>query len=100
MDPTPEPVSTPRTEVEDLKDEQYFYEHASGWLFVALFSEDKLEAAAATSNIMKALRNELGRDAMLIAIADTPAMTRIFLPEVWSMRERLIRRRSRADPQR
>lgn len=93
-------MSTPRTEVKDLEDKHYFYERAGGWLSVALFSKDKHEVAAATSNIMNALRNEIGRDVMLIAIADTPVMTRLFLPKVWSMRERLIRRRSRADPQR
>lgn len=89
-------MSTQRTEIEDHTAEQYFYEHATGWLSAALFSKDRQEVAAATSNIMKALRNEKGQDAMLIAIADTPVMTRLFLPEVWSMRERLIRRRSRA----
>jgi len=70
---------------------QFFFERADGWLFEALFCTDRHQALAAASNIMKALRHEEGRDAMLIAISENPCLTRAFLPRVWALRQSVLR---------
>lgn len=71
--------------------EQFFCERVQGWLAVALFCKDRHEACAAASNLMRALRNPEGRSAAMIAIADSPNLTELFLPRVWALRQRLMK---------
>lgn len=70
--------------------EQNFHQRADAWLHEALFSTDRLRAAAASAN----LRLEAGRDAALIAIGEYPCLTRQFLPGVWSARQSLVQERA------
>lgn len=78
--------------------EQNFHQRADAWLHEAIFSTDRLRAAAASANLRRALRLEAGRDAALIAIGEYPFLTRQFLPRVWSARQSLVQERAVSRP--
>jgi len=71
--------------------EQFFCERVQGWLLVALFCQDRHQACAAASNLMRALRQPDGRSVAMSAIADAPNLTELFLPRVWTLRLRVMK---------
>jgi len=66
---------------------EYFFQRCPAWLTTAVFSKDRTRAAAAESNLRRALRSEHGRDAALIAVGEFPKLTRDWLPRVWAIRQ-------------